>query len=352
MGLLDRKIAVIGAGSWGTAITILLAAKGFRVSLWVYEPELLQTMKQKPENQLYFPGFPIEGKVDFSGDISEVVRGSGFIILVVPSHVLRQTLSTFKADIENDSIIVSATKGIEVQTLKRMTEVIGELVPQALQQRIAVLSGPSFAQEVAQKSPTTVVVASENEQVAQQVQLLFNTPHFRTYTNTDVVGVEIGGSLKNVIAIAAGTSDGLGFGNNTKAAILTRGLSEMTRLGAAMGANPLTFAGLSGMGDLILTCNSSLSRNYMTGYKLGKGSSLQEITASLRTVAEGINTTRSAYKLSHQVQVEMPIVDQVFSLLFEGKRPSLAVVELMKRKLKKEHRQIISLITKNKKSEK
>jgi len=339
----DLKIAVIGAGSWGTAVTILLANKGFHVKLWVYEQDLCQVMQSTRENLMFLPGFSVPENVEISNDLSAVVRDCEFIFLVVPSHIVRSILTQIIPDLYAECILVSATKGIENVTLMRMTEIMIELLPPQFHDRLAVLSGPSFAREVCQRTPTTVVIASSRTDIAERVQQLTNAPYFRTYTNSDVVGVEIGGALKNVIAIAAGTTDGLGYGANTKAALLTRGLAEMTRLGLALGANPLTFAGLSGMGDLILTCNSALSRNYTTGYKLGQGNSLDKIVSSKKMIAEGIKTTASAFQLSLKTGVEMPIIEQVHAILFENKKPELAVYELMTRKLKRENHQIDSL---------
>ncbi|MBN2383695.1 NAD(P)H-dependent glycerol-3-phosphate dehydrogenase [bacterium] len=336
----ELKITVVGAGSWGTALAILLAGKGFPVRLWVYETDLCQVMQSTRENLLFLPGFKLPANIEPINELAEAVSDSDFIILVVPSHVFRGVLSQMVPYIHPDSILVSATKGIENDSLARMSEIMIELLPETYHERIAILSGPSFAREVCQQTPTTVVVASKAVEVAERVQLLMTTPYFRTYTNNDIVGVEIGGALKNVIAIAAGTTDGLGFGANTKAALLTRGLAEMTRLGLALGANPLTFAGLSGMGDLILTCNSALSRNYTTGYKLGQGNSLEKIVTSMHMVAEGIKTTQSAYQLALRLGVEMPIIEQVHAILFENKKPELAVYQLMTRKLKRENHQI------------
>lgn len=334
------KIAVIGGGSWGTALAGLLGEKGHPVKLWIYENELVEILRETRENTYYLSGYTLPKTVTFSNSVPEVVHQADFVIIVVPSHVLRRVLSLFPRDINRQAIIVSATKGIEIDSLKRMSEIIRESLPEEMAARVAVLSGPSFATEVSQHLPTTVVLASEREEIAKKAQVLFNTPFFRTYTNTDLIGVELCGALKNVMAIAAGAADGLGFGNNTKAALITRGLAEMSRLGMALNANPLTFSGLSGMGDLILTCTSSMSRNYSTGFKLGQGNSLADIIAGRKTVAEGINTTRSSYQLSHTLGIDMPIIEKVFSILFEGKRPKDAVRELMTRSLKNEFHHI------------
>lgn len=334
------SVGIVGAGSWGTSLAILLGEKGYPVTLWVNEPELLENLRDKRQNDLFLPGITLPSSVSFSGNLAETVSDKGYVLFVVPSHVLREIFRQCVAHIPADAIIVSATKGIEISSLMRMSEVMIDVGGADVGERIAVLSGPSFAVEVARKSPTTIVAAANDEGIAEKVQLLMTTPWFRTYTNTDIIGVEVGGSLKNIIAIAAGVVDGLGLGANTKAALLTRGLAEMTRLGTAMGGMPLTFAGLSGMGDLILTCNSPLSRNYSTGFKLGQGAKLSTIAASQTMVAEGINTTKSAFLLARRIGVEMPITEQVHAILFEEISPHEAVRNLMTRKLKQEHQHL------------
>lgn len=339
----STNIGIVGAGSWGTSLAILLGEKGYPVTLWVNEPELLENLKKNRENGFFLPGFSLPPSVSFSGNLEETVTSKGYVFFVVPSHVLRSIFTMCVTHISSETIIVSATKGIEISSLMRMSEVMVDIGGGPILDRIAVLSGPSFAVEVARKSPTTIVAAARDEEIAEKVQLLLTTPWFRTYTNNDVIGVEVGGSLKNVIAIAAGIVDGLGLGANTKAALLTRGLAEMTGLGTAMGGIPLTFSGLSGMGDLILTCNSSQSRNYTTGFKLGQGAKLSTITSSQNMVAEGINTTKSSFLLARRIGVEMPITEQVHAILFEEKSLHEAVRCLMTRKLKKEHQHLLEI---------
>jgi glycerol-3-phosphate dehydrogenase (NAD(P)+) len=329
------SIGIIGAGSWGTTLAILLSEKGYRITLWVRREELLQKMKETRENSVYLPGFKIPDSVILSHSLKEAVKGQTLIISAVPSHVTRLISQAYAPYLNPQAIVVSATKGIEVETLLCMSEVLAAVLPQAA--GIGVLSGPSFAREVCQHLPTAVVAASFHREVAEFIQKLFTTSYFRVYTNLDVIGVELAGALKNVIALAAGISDGLGYGTNSRAALITRGLAEITRLGIAMGAQPLTFAGLAGIGDLVLTCTGELSRNRQVGLAIGKGQKLNEIIAQMQMVAEGIKTTQAAVRLAKRHAVEMPITEQVYAMLFEGKNPADAVAELMGRSLKPEH---------------
>jgi glycerol-3-phosphate dehydrogenase (NAD(P)+) len=331
-----KNIGVIGAGSWGTTLADLLAKKGHEVTLWAYEPELVAEMRTSGINNLFLPGIKLSPSLSFTNDLTEAVSSKDLLLFVVPSQVLRGVLKEAIPHMAESAVIVSASKGIEVTTLMAVSQVYEELLPPSLFSRFAVLSGPSFAREVAQEMPTAVAVAADDEAVARQVQEAFNCRFFRVYTNRDVIGVELGGALKNVIAIAAGIADGLGFGCNTRAALITRGLAEITRLGLAMGARPETFAGLAGMGDLVLTCTGDLSRNRTVGIQLGQGASLSEILGEMRMVAEGVKTTESAWQLAQRMKVDMPITEQVYRVLHDGKSARAAVIELMTRDLKAE----------------
>ncbi|HBA89615.1 MAG TPA: NAD(P)H-dependent glycerol-3-phosphate dehydrogenase [Geobacter sp.] len=333
---MQEKIAVIGAGSWGTTLADLLAKKGHAVTLWAYEPELVQEMRETGENGMFLPGIKLSPDLAFTNDLEEAYRGCTMVLCVVPSQLVRRVMAGSLQFIPEAAIIVSASKGIEVDTLATVSEIYEEILPAQQYARFAALSGPSFAREVAQEMPTAVTAASKSEEVARRVQEAFTTSFFRVYRNEDVIGVELGGAIKNVIAIAAGISDGLGFGCNTRAALITRGLAEMTRLGVAMGAQPATFAGLAGMGDLVLTCTGDLSRNRSVGIQIGQGRKLPEILGEMRMVAEGVKTTESAYNLAKKLGVEMPIIEQMYKMLYEDKPARQAVLELMTRNLKAE----------------
>lgn len=327
------SIGVLGAGSWGTTLGDLLARKGHRVRLWAYEAEVVTAINQQHENPLFLPGSPLCASLDATRDPVEAVRGADVVLTVAPSPVVRRVVEHARPGIGEAALIVSATKGIEPGTLQLMSAVLEDVLPT---HRVTALSGPSFAVEVYQQQPTAVVAAARSEQTAREVQAVFSTPRFRVYSNTDVVGVELAGALKNVIAIAAGILEGLGLGNNPRAALITRGLAEMTRLGVAMGADPLTFAGLAGMGDLILTTTGALSRNRALGAALAQGMSLAEYNATHRTVAEGANTAQAALALAARLGTELPICAQVASILFDGKPAGQAVADLMERTLKSE----------------
>ncbi|MCM2358440.1 MAG: NAD(P)-dependent glycerol-3-phosphate dehydrogenase [Geobacteraceae bacterium] len=333
---MHENIGVIGAGSWGTTLADLLAKKGHEVTLWAYEPELVSEMTETGMNGVFLPGIRLSPRLSFTNSLAEAVAGKGLLLFVVPSQVLRGVIGTVLSAIPADALLVSASKGIELGTLMTVSQVYEELLPAPLFRNFAVLSGPSFAREVAQEMPTAVVAAAAEERVARRVQEIFTTPFFRVYTNPDIMGVELGGAIKNVIALAAGISDGLGFGNNTRAALITRGLAEMTRLGLAMGASRETFAGLAGMGDLVLTCTGDLSRNRTVGIKLGQGMTLAAILGEMRMVAEGVKTAESARSLAARLGVDMPITEKVYSILYEEKPARAAVVELMTRDLKAE----------------
>lgn len=331
------NIAVIGAGSWGTALAILLSREGKSVKLWAYEPHLVEIIKERHENTLYLPGFEIPPRVSPTNDIEEAVRGCEVILSVVPSHAVRATISSVSRFLSGSEILVSATKGIENDTLMTMDELLRDVTPPPLHRRLTFLSGPTFAREVADGKPTAASVASLDHDAAVKIQGLLSTTNFRLYTNPDVKGLVLGGAFKNVIAIAAGISDGLGLGDNSRAALITRGLAEMTRLGTKMGANPATFSGLAGIGDLMLTCSGNLSRNRTVGYKIGKGEKLNQILEEMDMVAEGIKTARSVMGLTEKYGVELPIVERIYSILYEDEDPRHTVTELMTRSLKGEH---------------
>jgi len=328
-----ERIAVIGAGSWGTALAMLLADKGNEVSLWVYEEELVEEINKKRVNTKYHPGVVLSARITASHDLAEVVRDAGYIINAVPTQHTRDVFLRLSHYIPSGTLIISASKGIERDTLKTVTGIIKDVTGLDA----SVLSGPSFASEVIHRMPTAVTIATRDREIAEVLQRLFNTDYFRVYTNDDVLGVELGGALKNVMAIASGISDGLGLGSNARAALITRGLAEMTRLGVAMGAKEKTFWGLSGLGDLVLTCTDRLSRNHTVGYRLGKGERLDDILSGMIMIAEGIATARAAHELSRIYEVEMPIVEQVYKVIYENKNPLSAVRDLMARSLKAEY---------------
>jgi glycerol-3-phosphate dehydrogenase (NAD(P)+) len=326
-------IGVLGAGSWGTTLADLLARRGHQVRLWAYEPEVVSSVNSAHDNPLFLPGCALAPSLRATEDPVVAVRGAEFIVVVAPSHVLRGVMERASAGVAPASIVVSATKGIEAGTLCLMSEVIAATLPA---NPVAALSGPSFALEVHQGQPTAVVAAAADLRIAQQVQAAFATSRFRVYTTLDVIGVQLGGALKNVIAIAAGVLDGLGLGNNPRAALITRGLAEIARLGRALGADPLTFSGLAGMGDLILTSTGALSRNRALGIALAQGRSYEHYTAAHRSVAEGASTARAALSLAARYGVELPICEQVAGILFEGRPAQQAVAELMDRTPKAE----------------
>jgi len=330
------NIGVIGAGSWGTTLANLLAKKGFPVTLWVYETDLAERMAKTRINDLYLDGYPLSPNLAFTSELSEAVVDRQLLLLVSPSQVMRQVLKQLQPHLGETCLLVSAAKGIENNSLQTMSEVLEEVLGTEVKNRCAFLSGPSFAKEVAEEQPTAVAVAADDLDVAHRVQEIFSTDYFRVYTNQDVVGVEIGGALKNVIALAAGVADGLGFNHNARAALITRGLVEVARLGMAKGAIESTFAGLAGMGDLVLTCTGDLSRNRTVGMELGRGRKLDEILNQMHMVAEGVKTTLSAHQLANKLGVKMPITEQMYQILYEDKDPKLAVIDLMRRALTSE----------------
>ncbi len=330
------KIGVIGAGSWGTALANLLAGKGLDTTLWVYEPEINAQIETERENNVFLPGVRLSENLRSSNDLAFAAAEKDLLVMVVPSHLVREISSRMARHVSSRTLIVSASKGIENKTHLTMSAVLRETLDHIPAKQFTVLSGPSFAKEVARKVPTLVTVAGDDLETAGRIQQVFATTFFRVYTNKDMIGVELGGAVKNVIAIASGIVDGLGLGLNTRAALITRGLSEISRLGLKMGANPHTFAGLAGVGDLMLTCTGDLSRNHTVGKQIGAGKTLKAILDEMRMVAEGVRTAKSVYNLSHKIGVEMPISHQVYQVLYENLSPAEAVHRLMTRDLRQE----------------
>jgi glycerol-3-phosphate dehydrogenase (NAD(P)+) len=327
---------MLGAGSWGTALAVHLARTGHRVSLWARNPELVGAMAREGGNTAYLRGVPFPPGLKVTAELGAAARAADMLVFSCPSTGIRQLAASARSLIGGKPVIVSAAKGVEQETRLRMTQLLEEVLGEPHASRVAVLSGPSFAREVGESIPTAVTAAARELAVAELVQRLFNGPTFRVYTSTDVVGVEIGGAVKNVIAVAAGVSDGLGFGNNTRAALITRGLAEITRLATRLGADRHTLAGLAGLGDLVLTCTGDQSRNRTVGLRIGRGERLADIVASMSEVAEGVKNTRSVRDLARSVDVEMPITEQMYLMLYEDKSPRQAVVDLMSRGLKRE----------------
>jgi glycerol-3-phosphate dehydrogenase (NAD(P)+) len=330
------RIGVVGGGSWGTALASLLATKGYGVDLWVYEPEVREEIEVRRENTWFLPGVTLPSNLSATNDLARAVRDRELVLVVVPSHVMRETGEKMAGMLGGTGIVATASKGIENATHLTMTGVLADTLTGITPERLAVISGPSFAKEVARQVPTAVTAASASAGTAQRVQQIFATPAFRVYTSQDVIGVELGGAVKNVIAIAAGIIDGLGLGLNTRAALITRGLAEIRRLGLKMGANPRSFTGLAGIGDLILTCTGDISRNHTVGRKIGEGMTLTEILADMRMVAEGVKTAKSVYNLSRKLGVEMPICHEIYHVLYDEADPAGALRRLMTRDLKDE----------------
>jgi glycerol-3-phosphate dehydrogenase (NAD(P)+) len=335
-----ETIAILGGGSWGTALALVLSRNHPEVpiSLWVHDPELARTMRERRENDVYLPGFKLPAAIRVTNDMAEAVAGVTLLAGVMPSAHAREVYTAALSGLDEMPAFVSATKGIETGTLARMSQVIEQVAAARFSRpaRIAALSGPSFALEVARGDPVAVVAASRDRALAQRVQETFSGPSFRVYTSDDLVGVELGGAVKNIIAIAAGICIGLGLGHSTLAALITRGAAEMTRLACALGAEPRTLAGLSGIGDLVLTATGPLSRNRAVGIELGRGRTLVDILQSMRMVAEGIVTTAAAVELARRASVEIPITEQMHAVLYQGRSPHDAIRELMQRKLKEE----------------
>jgi glycerol-3-phosphate dehydrogenase (NAD(P)+) len=332
----DGRLAVIGAGAWGTALAIQGVRAGFAPRLWVYEPELLSIIRTSAENPWFLPGIQLPETIEPSGDLAAVVSGAEIVVIAVPSHVFRGVARAMVAHVAPGARVLSAAKGIEENRLARMSEILGEVLPAARRSRVAVLSGPTFALEVGHGRPTAAVLASHDPDIARDLQRALGTPTFRLYTQADVTGVELGGALKNIIAIATGIADGLELGANARAALLTRGLAEITRLGVALGARPRTFAGLAGLGDLILTCTGELSRNRRLGLALARGQSLAEWQASTRSVAEGVRTAQAGLALAERAGVTAPVIAEVAAVLFERKAPREALLALLSRSARPE----------------
>lgn len=330
------RIAVIGAGAWGTALALQAARAGHAPRLWVFEADLLAEILRTRENPWYLPGLPLPPAVTPVGSLAEAAADADLVVVAVPSHVVRPVVTQLAPHLAPDAALLSAAKGIEEDRLLRMSEVLGDVLGAVARPRIAVLSGPTFAVEVGRERPTAAVLASEDPALARRLQQVLSTPAFRLYTQGDVVGVELAGALKNVLAIAAGISDGLGLGDNARAALLTRGLAEITRLGVALGARPRTFAGLAGLGDVILTCTGALSRNRRLGQALAQGESLAAWQAGTRSVAEGVRTAHAALGLAHRTGVAAPIAAEVGAVLFDGKPAREALAALLAREARPE----------------
>jgi glycerol-3-phosphate dehydrogenase (NAD(P)+) len=330
------RIGVLGAGSWGTTLGLVLHDGGHDVALWEFDRDQADALRRDGENRKFLPGVAVPESIVVTNDLGEAAGGAEAVVFVTPSHAVRETARAARRHVADDALVVNAAKGIENETLERMSEVLSAELERPHARRIASLVGPSHAEEVSRRLPTTIVAAAFEEETAVAVRDLFMTEYLRVYTNTDLVGVELGVSLKNVIAIAAGICDGLGYGDNTKGALITRGLAEITRLGVAMGGRPSTFAGLSGMGDLITTCISRHSRNRYVGEKIAGGLTLSQVLESMVMVAEGVRTTRSAAELMSKHGIEMPITEQMNAVLFHDKDPKQAIAELMVRDPKPE----------------
>lgn len=341
---MGERVSVIGAGSWGTALSVHLANMGYQIGLWVYEQEVIDTIIKDKENKQYLPGVRIPEGIEPTNDIKEAVEGASLVVFAVPSHLVRMMARRAAPYIKSNQVLVNVAKGFEIESLKRLSQVIDEEIPY---RDLVVLSGPSHAEEVGRNIPTALVCTSNSKVAAEKVQDIFMGPSLRVYTNPDIVGVETGGALKNIIALAAGISDGLGYGDNTKAALMTRGIAEIARLGEAMGASPLTFAGLTGIGDLIVTCTSMHSRNRRAGIMIGQGKSLEETLSSIGMVVEGVKTCKAAYLLAKELGIEMPITSKLYTILFEGKDPDKAVKELMLRDKTYEIEEIVEDIQAN-----
>jgi glycerol-3-phosphate dehydrogenase (NAD(P)+) len=331
-----ERLAIIGAGSWGTALSVVLAPRFAEIRLWAFEPDLALRMQRTRENDLYLPGFTIPSNIRISNGLAESIDGAEIVLGVIPSHLVRSLYGEMLPHLTPAMVIVSATKGLETTTLLRPSEVIHNVVSLQFPPRVAVLSGPSFAREVAALNPTAIVISSEDESLAQCVQTELSGPTFRLYTSIDPIGVEIAGAIKNVVAIGAGVLEGMGLGHNPMAALITRGLAEMTRLAMALGGQAKTLAGLAGLGDLVLTCTGELSRNRTVGTELARGRKLDEIVASMRMVAEGIKTTTAARELARRCSVEMPITEQMYQMLYHDLDPREAIRRLMERSLRGE----------------
>jgi glycerol-3-phosphate dehydrogenase (NAD(P)+) len=331
-----KDLAIIGAGSWGTALALILAPRFERIRLWVYEADLAERMRRTRENDVYLPGFQLPTNIEIHNSVSRAIRGTSILVNAIPSHFVRGIYREMLPLLSPEMMFVSATKGVEKETLKRPSEIITATLEARFVPRVGVLSGPSFAREVASQIPTAIVIASKDAVLSRCIQASFSGPTLRLYTSSDPIGVEIGGSIKNVVAIGAGVVHGLGLGHNSMAALITRGLAEITRLAVALGGQAQTLSGLAGLGDLVLTCTGDLSRNRSVGVELARGRSLTEIVRSMQMIAEGVETTAATWELAHRLEVEMPITEQMHQMLYMGLPPREAVRRLMERSLRSE----------------
>ncbi|MDF2521536.1 MAG: hypothetical protein K0R84_2164 [Clostridia bacterium] len=336
------NISIIGAGSWGTAVAVMLAKKGYDVKQWVRRQELCNSMKETKENLTYMPGVVLPNNIDISSDLEYCCKGSEILVIAAPSHAVREVVKNIKPYVNDSQLIVNLAKGIENESLMRMSQIIEEILPA---NKNAVLSGPCHAEEVARDIPTAIVASAREKQTAEYIQDVFMTPKFRVYTNPDIIGVELGGALKNIIALGAGITDGLGFGDNTKAALMTRGIVEISRLGESLGAKKMTFAGLSGIGDLIVTCTSMHSRNRRAGIAIGEGKSLEEVLGGTSMVVEGVRTTKSAYDLAVKMGIEMPITQEIYNVLYQKADVKNSVINLMMRAKTHESEDIAEILS-------
>lgn len=344
MGTTKKKVAMIGAGSWGTALSLVLGDNGHEVRLWGNNENVIKDINTNHQNSKYLPNVLLPAEVVGYKSLEEALTDIDLIVLAVPTKAMREVIPKLLPYIKEPKTVVHVSKGIEPETHLRISEIIEEEIPKELLKSIVVLSGPSHAEEVSLRHPTTVTVSSKNMEEAEHVQDIFINNHFRVYTNPDLIGVEIGGALKNIIAVCAGITDGLGYGDNAKAALITRGLAEIARLGTRMGANPLTFAGLTGIGDLIVTCTSVHSRNWRAGNLLGHGQPLDDVLANMGMAVEGIRTTKAAYQLSQKCGVEMPITNALYHVLFTGESPKEAVDSLMSRGKTQEMEELLNIL--------
>ena len=326
-----HKIGVLGAGSWGTSLALMLAKKGKDVTIWSYESDVTEQINSEHENKKYLSGFPLPENLKATSSSAEAVASKDAIIQATPSHGVRRLMEEIKDLLPNETPIINATKGIENDSLMTVREILEDVLPERHHPYLFFLSGPSFAHEVAKEAPTAIILAGSMHRITQSLQPLLSTPYLRIYTSNDIEGVEIGGALKNVVAIAAGAVEGMELGHNSMAALVTRGLSEITRLAVKRGANPITLSGLAGMGDLILTCYGSLSRNRQVGFLLGQGKTLAEIQGNMFMVAEGILTAKSVYQLSQKLDIEMPICESVYDVLYNGLSSKEALLHLLSR---------------------
>lgn len=330
------KVGVIGGGAWGTALAQVCAGNQHQVRMWVHEPEVARAIREQHENPVFLPGVKLDPSIAAGNEMAEALADAELVISVSPSHLVREVMAKAAPHLSREAILATASKGIEDETLLTMSGVIEEVAPAEIGRRLVALSGPTFAREVAQGMPTAIVSACRDVRVAEQVQHALATDYLRIYSQSDMVGVELAGAVKNPIAIAVGIADGMGLGLNARAALITRGLAEIARLGVRMGANPMTFAGLAGVGDLVLTCTGDLSRNRQVGLQIGQGRKLTEILAEKKSVAEGVKNAVTVYKLAQKMEVTMPIIEQVYLMLYAEKNPKLAVKDLMTRRLTSE----------------